>query len=78
MEELPPAVQLVIAVVVLVLGPAGAAHVAVRTTLNGTRDSVRRIEGRVNEVDRKLDGLTEGHSRIREDVARLKGQLGAS
>lgn len=70
--------ETILGAIALIFGPSGAAFVAVKYSLNGTRDSVRRIEANVKEVSAKVDVLSEGHSRIREDVARLKGQLGAS
>ena len=57
----------IVQLVSVVLGPAGAAFVAVKASLNGTRSRVQRIE---TSVDR----ITESVSSIREDVAFLKGK----
>lgn len=59
---LPPLAQLIIGLLVIVLGPAGAAHMAVKGTLNGMRETVRRTEA-------KVDTLLDEVPRVRERVS---------
>lgn len=61
MNDLHP----VLAVIGLILGPGGAAWVAVRVALNGTREDVRELR-----VD--VRNMKEDIQDVRERVARLE------
>jgi hypothetical protein len=50
----------------LVLGPTGAAYVGVKVALNGTVERVRRIEGKLDTVEKDVSG-------VKVAVARLQG-----
>lgn len=63
MENVP----LIAQILVVILGPAGAAYTAVRVSLNGTREDVRDIK---RDVARIRGELTD----VRERVARVEGQ----
>ncbi len=53
-------------VLALALGPAGAAWVGVKVALNGTVERVRRIEG-------KVDGVEKDVGDLKISVGRLQG-----
>jgi hypothetical protein len=55
----------------LLLGPAGAAWVGVKVSLNGTVERVRRIES-------KVDGLEKEVSDLKLSVGRLQGHNDAA
>lgn len=61
--------QLAVALVTPVL-TIGAAWGGIKVGLNGTKESVRRIENTVTKIDGQVD-------QNRVDIATLKGQLGA-
>lgn len=57
-------VQALVAVVVLIAGPSGAAWVAVKASLNGARQDIKDIKSSVT-------GLTEKQTSTEVSVARL-------
>lgn len=66
LESLTP-LEAVVGLAILVFGPAGAAHISVKQTLNGTRETVRRIET-------KVDGLVTELPIVRERVSVLEAR----
>lgn len=68
MEQLS-GVQALVAVVILIAGPSGAAWVAVKASLNGARQDIRDIKASVG-------GLTDRQSATDVSVARLEVRVG--
>jgi len=71
--ELPVLIQVAIGAATI-----GGAFAGVKMGLNGTVKRVEGIEKRSERIESKVDRLGEGHAKIREDVANLKGKLGAA
>lgn len=67
LSQMPAAIQVVVGVVVMVFAPAVASHVAVKTTLNGMRETVKRTET-------KLDSVLDELPRVRERVSVLESR----
>jgi hypothetical protein len=57
-------------IVPLVLANGAASAAAVKWMLNGTKDTVRRVEHKVDKLDVRID-------ETREELAHLKGELKA-
>ena len=56
----------------VILGPAGAAYVGVKVSLNGTRERVKRIE---DKLDKIVEGNTSEHVSLRERITRLEAHI---
>jgi len=55
-------------VLVLALGPAGAAWAGVKVSLNGTVNRVRRVEEKLDEMSRDM-------ASVKVDVGRIEGTM---
>lgn len=66
MEQLPLSVQVVVGAVALILGP----YAGIRVGLNGTRETVKRIEGKVDQLTTDLPAVRERVSVIEAIVRR--------
>ena len=76
MEQLT-GVHVLIGIVVLVLGPSGAAFVGIRAGLNGMRASQRRMEKTVDALAAELKTLTQGVNDNRNAIGRLDERVDA-
>jgi hypothetical protein len=62
------------ALLAMMLGPAGAAWVGVKVSLNGTRDRVKNIDAK---LDRLVADNVGEHSEFRERLTRAETRIGA-
>lgn len=73
--------EIIIGVVALILGPTGGVYVGIRAGLNGTRESVRRIEMdtkvRLSRIEEKVDDIASELPSVRERVSLLEHRMGA-
>lgn len=70
--------QVLLGLVLLVAGPGGAAWIAVKVSLNGTRDDVKEIRQTVQRTESKVSVLSETTARLEErtdDHGRRIGRL---
>lgn len=65
MSELTGA-QVVLGLLVLVLGPGGAAWVATKVSLNGARQDIREIKGTTGRMEGKVNATAETVARLEE------------
>lgn len=65
--------QLALATMVLVLGPGGAAAVAVKLSLNGARKDIADIKRAVENLTGKQTDSEVGLARLDERVKHLEG-----
>jgi len=74
MSEITP-LQIVIALVVLILGPGGGLFIGLRGGLNGMRESQRRTEKTMSEIHKDVKSLARSDAKQSERLGIVETKL---